>query len=169
MLQVRKEGHTRKARRLTGWRVLLYLVAFFGVVIGANGLMVYEAVSTMTGVDTDSAYQAGRMFERDVAMAKAQDSRHWHVDAHVASSLSGAQLEITARDADGRLLTGIHPSAAFQRPTDRHLDRDVALVEDSPGEFSGRTEIMAGQWELVIEISRDGEQLFRSKNRVVLK
>jgi nitrogen fixation protein FixH len=169
MLQVRKGGHTKKARQLTGWRVLLYLVAFFGIVIGVNALMIYEAVSTMTGVDTDSAYQAGRIFERDVAMAKAQDSRHWHVDAHVTSLLSGAQLEITARDADGRPLTGMQASAAFQRPTDRHLDRDVALVEDSPGEFSGRTEIMAGQWELVIELSRHGEQVFRSKNRVVLK
>jgi nitrogen fixation protein FixH len=169
MLQVRKEGRTKKARQLTGWRVLLYLVAFFGVVMAANGLMVYEAVSTMTGVDTDSAYQAGRMFERDVAMAKAQESRHWRVVAHVTPLLSGSQIEITARDEAGRPLTGMQASAAFQRPTDRHLDHDIALVEDSPGKFHGNAEIMAGQWELVIEISRNGEQLFRSKNRVVLK
>jgi nitrogen fixation protein FixH len=169
MLQVHKEGQPKKARQLTGRRVLLYLVAFFGVVMGANGLMVYEAVSTLTGVDTESAYQAGRMFERDVTMAKAQDSRHWRVDAHVTPLLSGAQIEITARDEAGRPLTGMQASAAFQRPTDRHLDRDIALVEDSPGKFRGNAEIVAGQWELVIEISRHGEQLFRSKNRVVLK
>jgi nitrogen fixation protein FixH len=169
MLEARNEVHSEETRRLTGRMVLFYLIAFFGVVMSVNGVMIYEALSTMTGVDTDSPYQAGRMFERDVAMAKAQDSRHWHVDAQVTPSSNGARLKVAAHDEAGRPLTGMQASAAFQRPTDRRLDRDVELVEDSPGKFSGSAEIMAGQWDLVIEISRHGERLFRSKNRVVLK
>jgi nitrogen fixation protein FixH len=43
--------------------VLVYLLTFFGVVTGVNGVMIYEALSTMRGVDTESTYQAGRMFE----------------------------------------------------------------------------------------------------------
>jgi len=167
--EVRKEVRGEKARPLTGRMVLLYLVMFFGVVMSVNGVMIYEALSTMTGVDTDSAYQAGRVFERDVAMAKAQDSRHWRVDAQVTPLSSDTGLEVTARDEAGRPLTGLQASATFQRPTDRRLDRDVELVEESPGKFRGSAEITAGQWDLVIEISRHGEQLFRSKNRVVLK
>ena len=167
--EVREEVRGEKARLLTGRMVLLYLVVFFGVVMSVNGVMIYEALSTMTGVDTDSAYQAGRMFERDVAMAKAQVSRHWRVDAQVTPLSSDTRLEVTARDEAGRPLTGMQASATFQRPTDRRLDRDVELVEESPGKFRGSAEITAGQWDLVIEISRHGEQLFRSKNRVVLK
>src|SRR6516164_11586249 len=167
--EVRKEVRSGGTRQLTGRMVLLYLVMFFSVVMSVNGVMIYEALSTMTGVDTDSAYQAGRMFERDVAMAKAQDSRHWHVDAQVTPSSTGTRLKVAAHDEAGRPLTGIQASAAFQRPTDRRLDRDVELVEDSPGKFSGSAQIMVGQWDLVIELSRRGEQLFRSKNRVVLK
>jgi nitrogen fixation protein FixH len=167
MLVARGRVRSEKIRPLTGRIVLLYIVAFFSVVMSVNGVMIYEALSTMTGVDTDSAYQAGRMFERDVAMAKAQDSRHWHVNAQITPSPSGARLEVTAYDEAGRPLTGMQASAAFQRPTDRRLDRDVELVEDSPGKFSGSAEINAGQWDLVIEISLRGEQLFRSKNRVL--
>jgi nitrogen fixation protein FixH len=169
MPEAHKEGRSEEAHRLTGRMVLLYLVAFFGVIMSVNGVMIYEALSTMTGVDTDSAYQAGRMFERDVIMAKAQDARHWRVDAQVTASLSGAQLEVTARDEAGHPLTGMQASAALERPTDRRLDRNIELVEDSPGRFQGRALVIAGQWDLVIEISRHGEQLFRSKNRVVLK
>lgn len=169
MPEAGKEVCSEEARRLTGRMVLLYLIAFFGVVMSVNGVMIYEALSTMTGVETDSAYQAGRMFERDVAMAKAQDSRRWRVDARVTPLSSGARLEVTARDEAGRPLTGMQASAAFQRPTDRRFDRDIELVEDSPGRFQGSVEIIAGQWDVVIEISRHGEQLFRSKNRVVLK
>jgi len=169
MLVARGQVRSEKTRPLTGRMVLLYIVAFFSVVMSVNGVMIYEALSTMTGVDTDSAYQAGRMFERDVAMAKAQDSRHWQVNAQITPSSGGALLEVAAHDEAGRPLTGMQASAAFQRPTDRRLDRDVELVEDSPGKFSGSAEIMAGQWDLVIKISLRGEQLFRSKNRVVLK
>jgi nitrogen fixation protein FixH len=155
--------------RLTGWLVLVYLLAFFGVVTGVNGVMIYEALSTMRGVDTESAYQAGRMFEQDVAMLKAQDTRHWQVDAKLTPVPEGARLDLLARDEAGQVLTGMAASASFERPTDRGLDRRIALTEDSSGQFNGKTELIRGQWDLVIEISRQGERLFRSKNRVVIK
>jgi len=155
--------------RLTGWTVLFYLLFFFGVVGGVNGVMIYEALSTMRGVDTESAYQAGRMFEHDVAMLKAQDARHWQVDAKLTPAANGTRLELIARDEADHVLAGLVASASFERPTDRGLDRKIALTEDSPGQYYGRTELIPGQWDLVIEISRQGQQLFRSKNRVVLK
>jgi len=155
--------------QLTGWMVLVYLLTFFGVVTGVNGLMIYESLSTMRGVDTESAYQAGRMFEQDVATLKAQDARHWQVDAKLTPALDGTRLELVARDDAGRILTGMAASASFERPTDRGLDRRIALTEASPGQFHGKTELIPGQWDLVIEISRQGQQLFRSRNRVVLK
>ena len=155
--------------RVTGWLVLVYLLTFFGVVTGVNGVMIYEALSTMRGVDTESAYQAGRMFEQDVAMLKAQDTRHWQVDAKLTPVPEGARLDLLARDEAGHVLTGMAASASFKRPTDRGLDRRIALTEDSSGQFNGKTELIPGQWDLVIEISRQGERLFRSKNRVVIK
>jgi hypothetical protein len=44
----------------------------------------------------------------------------------------------------------------------------VPLSDDGAGLFRGTTAAAAGQWDLVIELSRDGERLFRSKNRVWL-
>ena len=161
-------GTARKP--LTGWTVLLYLVGFFGVVMSVNGIMAYAALSTMSGTDTDSAYQAGRMYEHDVAMAKAQDARHWHVDAKVATAPTGARrLDVVARDAAGRPLSGIALSAVFERPTDGRLDQTVAVAEDAPGRFHGSAAIAPGQWDLVIELTRAGEPMFRSRNRIVLK
>ena len=155
--------------RLTGWMVLLYLLAFFGIVMGVNGVMIYEALSTMRGVDTESAYQAGRMFEQDVAMVKAQDARHWQVEAKLMPGSDGMRLEVLARDEAGRVLTGMAASASFERPTDRGLDRAIALSEDSPGRYHGQANLVPGQWDVVIAMSRQGQQMFRSKNRVVLK
>jgi nitrogen fixation protein FixH len=155
--------------RLTGLMVLLYLCTFFAVVMGVNGLMIYEALSTMRGVDTESAYQAGRMFEHDVAMVKAQDDLHWQVDAKLTTAPDGTRVELFARDEAGRVLTGMAASASFERPTDRGLDRGIALTEDLPGQYHGRVKLVAGQWDLVVALSRHGQQMFRSKNRIVLK
>jgi nitrogen fixation protein FixH len=60
-------------------------------------------------------------------------------------------------------------SARFERPTDRRLDHAVSVSEDQPGRFRGSAKISSGQWDLVIELSRHGERLFRSRNRVVLR
>jgi nitrogen fixation protein FixH len=165
----REPGPARSPRPLTGRIVLLWLLAFFGVVFAVNGVLVHEALSTLSGVDTESAYQAGRMFEHEVAMAKAQDARQWRVEAKVTPSVEGARIDLTARDAAGLPLRGLDASALLERPTDRRLDRDVAVAEGAPGEFHGSVDVERGQWDLVIELSRQGEQLFRSKNRIVLK
>jgi nitrogen fixation protein FixH len=155
-------------RQWTGRTILLTLLGFFGLIFVANGALVYEALSTLTGVDTASAYQAGRQYEQEVALAKAQDARHWRVDAKVLPAADGARLDIVARDAAGQPLSGLEASAQFERPTDRRLDRDVALTDDGAGRFHGSAALAAGQWDLVIEFSRRGEQLFRSRNRVML-
>lgn len=164
------DGETERApRRWTGRDVLLTLICSFGVVFIANGTLVHEALSTMSGLDTDSAYQAGQQFEHEVAQAKAQDERHWNVDAKVTPAPDGARLDIVARDVAGQPLGGLDASAVLERPTDRRLDREVVLVEDSAGRFHGSAAVPEGQWDLVIELSRRGEQLFRSRNRVVLR
>jgi nitrogen fixation protein FixH len=102
-------------------------------------------------------------------MAKAQDQQHWQVDVNVTTAADGgAVLDIVARDAAGAPLTGLIATALFARPTDRRLDRSLAVSESAPGRFRGNVDVPAGQWDLVIDLSRQGERLFRSKNRVVL-
>ena len=156
-------------RQLTGRIVLLWLSAFFGVVFAVNGVLIHEALSTLSGVDTDSAYQAGRVFEHEVTMAKAQEARQWRVEATVTPSPQGARIDVTARDAAGAPLRNLDATAVLERPTDRRLDRNLVVAADGPGRFHGDVDAERGQWDLIIELSRQGEQLFRSKNRIVLK
>jgi nitrogen fixation protein FixH len=160
----------KRPREITGPMVLGLMVAFFAVIFAMNAFMAREAISTFGGVETESSYRAGQTFERDVAMAKAQDAQHWQVDAKVTPAAGGgAVLDIVARDAAGAPLRGLAATALFARPTDRRLDRSIAISEDAPGHFHASAEIPAGQWDLVIDLSRQGARLFRSKNRVILR
>lgn len=156
--------------QVTGWMVLGFMIAFFAVIVGVNAFMAHAAITTFGGVETASSYQAGQTFERDVARAQAQDAQHWQVDAKLTRAADGTTLlDIAARDQSGAPVDGVTASAQFARPTDRRLDRGIAVQQIGPGHFVGNAELAAGQWDLVIELSRQDERLFRSKNRVILK
>ncbi len=160
----------RSPRPLTGRMVLFCLLAFFGVVFAVNGVMIEAALSTFSGLETESAYQAGRKFEQEVALAKEQDGQRWRVNAKLAATADGSErVDIEARDAAGHLLTGLEAAAVFERPTDRRLDRAVAISQDSPGRFHGSATVAAGQWDLIIDLMRQGDRVFRSRNRVILR
>jgi nitrogen fixation protein FixH len=157
-------------RPLTGRMVLAMILAFFAVIIGVNAFMAHQALSTFRGVDADSAYRAGQQFAHEVAAAEAQDAEHLRVDAKVAPVADGVTvLDVVARDASGVPLAGLSATAIFARPTDRHLDITVTMSEQAPGRYHGAAAIGSGQWDLILELSRDGERQFRSKNRVVVK
>ena len=70
-------------RGLNGQIVLLSLLAFFGVIFFVNGIMIYMAISTLGGVETQSSYKAGQAFAADVEAAREQSERHWQVEEAV--------------------------------------------------------------------------------------
>jgi nitrogen fixation protein FixH len=161
-------GGTRR-KEVTGRTVLVCLLAFFGVVTGVNAVMIRAAISTFGGVETESSYRAGLAFPREIAAAQAQDSRHWDVRAVVGPIGDIQRVEVTARDAEGRPLTGLTALARFNHPADRRADLALDMREVASGRFTGRVEAAAGQWDLVIELLRDGERVFRSRSRVIVK
>lgn len=160
----------RRPRELTGRTVLLCLVAFFAVVASVNAIMMTAAVTTFSGVETKNAYQAGVSFAREEAAAEAQEFRHWKVNSslrHVANGLT--QVEISAQDRGGQPLAGLEATVSLIHPNDRRLDRPITTQANAAGRFSGVVNPSPGQWDLVIELSRDGERLFRSKERIILR
>jgi nitrogen fixation protein FixH len=162
-------GAARRPRELTGRTVLICLVAFFAVVAGVNGIMVRAAVSTFGGVETQSSYRAGLLFASELAASHAQDARNWKVRASIVHERAARRVEITARDAEGRPLTGLTAVIRLAHPADRRADRLVETAELSPGRFSGAVDAVQGQWDLAIELMRGEERVFRSKSRVFLK
>jgi len=154
---------------VTGRMVFIALVAFFAVVAGVNAVMIHLAISTFGGVETESSYRAGLAFANEMATAQAQNALHWDVAAKAVMTGDTTVVEVTARDAAGRPVLNLDASAALAHPTDRRADVAVALAGYGAGQFRGSAPAAAGQWDLVIELSRDGNRLFRSKNRVSLR
>lgn len=157
------------ARPLTGRTVLICLIGFFATVAAVNAVMIRAAVSTFGGTETASAYKAGQAFEREIEAARAQDALRWQVKADVRRAGGQALVEIEARDAAGHALTGLTATASLHHPTDARADHALPLEQGPPGHFRGAVVTPAGQWDVLIDLARDGERVFRSRNRVVLR
>ncbi len=158
------------SKPLTGTKVLLMLVAFFGIVISVNVTMAKLAISTLPGTDVDSPYAAGLTYDREISAAQDQAARKWQVSAHIERHPDGnAVLQVEARDAAGQPVTGLKFGGRLERPTDKRSDLVVELAEAGIGIYRGNAASVApGQWNLVIEGDAKGERVFLSRNRVIL-
>jgi nitrogen fixation protein FixH len=174
MMAIARTGVSRGAegppKEVTGWMVLICLVAFFGIVAGVNAIMITAAVTTFGGVETESSYKAGLAFAREIAASRDQTARRWQVSAKLSPARDQVStVDISVRDADGRFQTGLDAMVRLAHPTDRRADRIATVTENGAGMFHGTVSADPGQWDLVIELSRDGERVFRSKSRVTLR
>jgi len=163
--------NARQRGEMTGFKVLVWLLLFFGTVFAVNGVMVEAAISTFGGVETKSSYQAGLMFEKNVADAQRQDALHWQVSGKLARNSVGlAELDVTTRDAKGLPLVGLRADAKLAHPADERLDHVIPLQAGvTAGSFRGAAEAQPGQWDLIIDLYRGDKRLFRSMSRISLK
>lgn len=159
-----------KQRELTGRTVLFCLLGFFGTILVANVVLIRAATSTFGGVEVDSSYRAGLRFQQELDAVRAQDALHWSVSARLERRAGGqTELSLSVRDRDGAPMSGLEATAHLAHPADARRDHGIALASAGPGLFVGSTDAEAAQWDLVVNLSRDGRDVFRSRSRVQLR
>jgi nitrogen fixation protein FixH len=143
------------------------LIAFFGIIIGANAALIHYATSTFGGLESDRAYTEGVAYDRDISASRAQDALHWKVNAAIRRAAKGAlEVTVTQLDEFASATDGLTASVQFQHPASRTRDRAATLAQATPGIFTGALDLDPGRWDLVIDLQRNGQTMFRSKNRV---
>ena len=80
-----------------------------------------------------------------------------------------AVLDVTARDAQGAPLAGLTADARLAHPADDRLDHVIAVRPRGRRRLSRRGAAQPGQWELIVDLYRGDERVFRSRSRVTLR
>jgi nitrogen fixation protein FixH len=153
-----------KGPPLTGRKVLVMLLAFFGVMFGVNFYMAREAIKTHPGLDRANPYDQGVAYNKEIAAAKAQEALGWSVDLTRAQKGGATEVTATVKDKAGRLVSDLQATLHFEYPATSKRDRDVVASAVAEGVYSGEAELAPGHWDVVIEFTREGERLFRSRN-----
>lgn len=136
----------------TGRKATMVIVAFFGVIIAVNGLMLTLAVSTFGGLVVGNSYVASQNFNADIAAARAQPIRGWTLGLTTAPN----RVTLVPRDRDGKALSGLSLRLAFARPTHGRETVALALDETTPGLYKGALTLAPGRWIATVETG-DGQ------------
>ena len=152
----------------TGRKFLALLLGGFLVVAAVNGLMIWYALSSWTGLVSDSAYEDGLGFDRVLAESRAEAALGWQgASAYDAGT---GHLTVTLANQEGEPLTGLQLSAQWLRPTREGFDRVVALTELAPGRYGAAIRPpLPGQWDVRVTVMDRGRARFHAQKRLIIE
>jgi nitrogen fixation protein FixH len=140
---------------IEGRHVLLGLIAFFGIMILANAIFLYFAVSTFSGGDASNAYRNGLHYNTTLEAAKRQKERGWRTE--LAYDDGARRLTLKVMDQAAAPVTGLHVGANLARPATDREDRRVVLKESGEGIYVAALDLAPGAWIIAIVSRREGE------------
>ena len=92
------------AKEITGKKVLAFAVGAFGIIIGVNLVMAWQAVSTFPGLEVPNSYVASQSFDKERA---AQEALGWTVEP----SYENGVLSLVVRDKAGLRRLFLHAAS----------------------------------------------------------
>ena len=146
-------------------------VAFFGIVVGVNGAMIWFATQSWTGLATDEAYQKGLDYNANIDQAAAQAALGWSAAVEVAliKDRFDGGIEVTLTDAAGSPVDGASLTAGFERPSDETADFVLPLQPRGTGTYAAPFTLpMVGAWNVHL-VARRGDDLYVVDSRHVLR
>lgn len=147
--------------------VPLAFIGGFVLVIAVNGLMMWLAIASFSGLYSDHAREHGVTYNRIIAEQKARDALGWKVATSWQSDTQ--RLGISLADADGKPLAGARVSVELVRPAEKHAPIDADLADLGGGRFGARIDLpLRGNWDLDIAVEAKGRH-FAVTKRVFLQ
>lgn len=138
---------------LTGRRVLMIFIAFFGTIMAVNFYMAKQAIGTFGGVVVDNSYVASQQYNGWLAEARAQKALGW--SETIRRSPSGI-VSIALKNASGEALHGAKVTAVAQHPLGRAKAIDLIFAEGPGGDYIAPTPLPDGRWQLRFTIRHAG-------------
>ena len=153
-MNIRSQGGGRE----DGWWYPWIFVVGMAFVALINGIMVFFALNTWTGLETDRHYDKGLAYNDNLAAAQVQAELGWRMDvAYTPSPAVGepGELAVTLTGTGERPLVDLDVTALLIRPTHEGFDRAVELKHAGSGIYKGRVAIpLPGQWDARIHARR---------------
>jgi nitrogen fixation protein FixH len=151
--------------RIDRWIPWLF-VAGMAIVVAANGIMVYFAVSSWAGVTVAQPYQRGLAYNRVIEAAAREQALGWTAEASVQRD--GAEIWVELRDATARPLSDVAIDAVLLRPLASAAPIPVTLRAQGQGRYAGAVEpLQRGQWELRLAVTRGADAVHVTRRVIV--
>lgn len=161
---------TDTAEGLRGRHVLVVFLGFFLVVFAVNGVFLYSAISTYTGIVAVEPYRKGLNYNERIAADEAQKVQGWQEALEVTR---GGQVTLRLTNRLGAPVEGLTVTGTLGRPSTAQHDVKLELVEVHPGTYSAQiTAPHSGAWIVALEarpVAAPDELAYQLRKRLWLK
>lgn len=137
-------------------------VAGFAIVVAVNGIMIWLAVGSFSGLYTPKPRDRGLHFNDVVAAQQARDTLGWRIDAAWRSESQRLELALSGRD--GTPLDGTRVTVELVRPAEKRPPLAIAMATVGVGQHAGYIALPArGNWDVDIVVERDGQRFAQTR------
>lgn len=159
-----RETRTAPRDRWIPWLI----VAGFAVVVLVNGVLVYFASASFTGLQTEGHYQRGLHYNEVLAAETSERKLGWTVAVDITElGNHRIRLSVAARDKAGAPLDGAEVRVRLVRPVQAGHDVDVTLAAAGAGRYAAEVELpLQGQWDILAQISHPSGK-YNTAKRIV--
>ena len=166
-----REGLTSE-NVITGRHVLFAVVAFFGVIFAINGVFLYHALSTYTGVVSQQPYRKGLDYNRRIEAGKAQEATGW--SDKVSLNTDTGLIELAILDRTKAPVPGLVIKGSIGRPSTDKSDIPFTAQQSASKLYTAQIGSLAsGTWIVDAEaaqLTSSGERIvYRMRRRIWLK
>lgn len=162
----------RRRSGLQGRHVLLSILGFFGVIFTVNGVLIYYAVATHSGVVAQEPYRKGLTYNVRIAADERQKALHWSADVETDTE---GRVTLKLTHAGGGPVVNLAVKGVLGRPSAQRDDVALAFAESSPGTYVAVIgPKMPGVWLVNVEARESGspvssDPIFRIRRRLWLQ
>lgn len=142
-------------------------VAGFAIVIAVNGIMIWFAVGSFSGLYASKPRESGLRYNAVLEQQRERDALGWQIKTGWRAEAGRIEVDVT--DRDGRPLDGARVKVEFVRPAEKRAPVSVAMGVIGPARFAGYVDLPArGNWDLDIVVESDGQR-YAVTRRMFLK
>ncbi len=136
--------------RMRGAHVLVIFIGFYVTIFIVDGFMVYKALSTFGGIETDDAYRKGVAYNEAIAKDAQQSLLGWKDDIKVIGAPH--RLQVVLRDKADAPVAAKRLVATVGRPATDRYDVTLNLAETAPGIYEVALPT-AGEGTYIVDLS----------------
>ena len=144
--------------RQSPWRFFpLATVAGLGLVVLVNAGLVFAALHSFPGKAGDEDFALSNRYDAVLEREQREASLGWTVAARTDGA---GRPEVMLTDRLGQPVRGASVAASAERPLGSPQTRSLVFLETDAGRYIADAALpSAGQWDLTISVSRDGDDV----------
>lgn len=142
--------------------------AGMALVVAVNGVLVYFAVGTWSGLVVEKPYERGVQYNRLLDAETRQAALGWNFDIAFDTARGMTLLVVKASDVAGRPLSGLSLRATVERPVEKEQHVAMLFTEQEPGRYTATVEpLRPGQWQARLVAERGSDSVAVAHRQVV--